>query len=64
MLGSWYDPKRRKIAEGKILGGGHISIWWALLWILRWSSSGTAYWKDAEQLGRLELRAILVSEYW
>ena len=22
MLGSWYDPKRRKIAEGKILGGG------------------------------------------
>ena len=36
MLGSWYDPKRRKIAEGKILGGGHISIWWALLWILRW----------------------------
>ena len=27
MVGSWYDPKRRKIAEGKILGGGHISIW-------------------------------------
>ena len=22
MLGSWYAPKRRKIAEGKILGGG------------------------------------------
>ena len=26
-LDSWCDPKRRKIAEGKILGGGHISIW-------------------------------------